>query len=209
MNIREIISKAELYKPIPEPLAAELKAILAASALSDRVKAHATHPAAYFEVWPLGTRRNRTIVLHHAGLTIPLTLAKIEGKKKPTERAKLCQCCRELVADQIAAYRLKFWPANPDPRCPISGRRLTPRFSHVDHVYPFINLVEDWMRVNRLRLADIRVRHSRKLGRLTMGAELDLSWQNYHLMYAQLQMLSPKANLQKGSKLNGNQKEKT
>lgn len=203
MNLKDIIQKSPVAADLSDDVSGYLRPIILTSALSDRVKAHAI--TGTLQITTVGPKKTRMLTIVDPPLSIPLPIGKLRGKTKPppTNRAKVSQCCRDLIIEQIAAFRREFWPNNLSPICPLSGRRLTPQASHVDHVYPFIKLVEDWARINQVDIETVTVKLSRKLGRLTMGDKLDSSWREYHFRYAKLQMLSPKANLQKGAKLNG------
>ena len=127
-------------------------------------------------------------------------------KLKPkTNRSLVMQVCRELIADQITSFNNKFWEdtkhMKPGPKCEVSNRSLRANKTAVDHVYPFKLLVENWAKLLSLNIEQIKVTRSRKLKRLTMGEAMDKNWAEYHRANAKLRVITAKANLSKGAKL--------
>lgn len=112
------------------------------------------------------------------GRLIPLPLNKLE-QRQLSRRQIVLRAMREIVADQIE---------------PLKRRGM-----HVDHVYPFVRLAEDWAQSRHLFIEDLKVRSSNSLRRKTLGEELDTSWAEYHRTNAELQLLTPTQNLRKGS----------
>lgn len=111
---------------------------------------------------------------------------------------------RQIIEPQIRMYRLSVLrQLKKKPlRCPISGDFIEATLFHIDHRYPFKNLVEEWCREMRVDLerVDVYCRGTKCYMRDTDLAE---SFFDYHMMHAQLQALSAKANLEKGAKYYG------
>ena len=111
---------------------------------------------------------------------------------------------RQIIEPQIITYRLSVnRQLKKKPiKCLMSGEFISSGEFHVDHRYPFKNLVEEWCREERVDLEriDVYCRGTKCYFRDTSLAE---SWFDYHMMHAQLQALSAKANLQKGAKYYG------
>ena len=120
----------------------------------------------------------RVIQAVRHGQLIPLPLNRLEQHSIP-HRQVVLGAMREVIGDQIA---------------PLKKRGM-----HVDHVYPFIRLAEDWAQSRHVFIEDLRVINSRRLGRKSLGEELDASWAEYHRTNAELQLLTPQENLRKGS----------
>ena len=80
--------------------------------------------------------------------------------------------------------------------CEITGERLTPKNSHVDHMRPltFQRLVRDFFATKKLTLADLK---TTKAGAVTSMASRDLAeaWREYHRAHANLRIASKRANL--------------
>ena len=87
-------------------------------------------------------------------------------------------------------------------RCPISHDFLDATKFHIDHKYPFKNLVEEWAREERVDLENIDV-YCRGTKCYFKDTNLAESWFDYHQINAQLQALSAKENLKKGSRYYG------
>ena len=143
----------------------------------------------------------------------PSTRKLADGSTNTPKRKQALAICRALIGDQIADFRTNFWAthfaavraavaAGEDspryPRCRLSGRSLWSNKSHVDHQYPFLLLVNDWLAVQCLTFDQL----SPKPRKCSLGSEaLDASWSHYHQQHAVLELLYAQANLQKGAKV--------
>jgi hypothetical protein len=111
---------------------------------------------------------------------------------------------RQIIEPQIKTFRmsvnrqLKKKPI----RCVESGEFINSGEFHIDHKYPFKNLVKEWCRDERVDLERIDV-YCRGTKCYFKDTNLAESWFDYHMMHAQLQVLSAEANLQKGAKYYG------
>lgn len=111
---------------------------------------------------------------------------------------------RQIIDPQIKTFRLSVnrQLKRKPLRCPISGDFLEASMFHIDHKYPFKDLVEEWCREEKVDLEKIDV-SCKGTKCYFKSTELAESWFDFHLMRAELQVLSAKANLQKGSKYYG------
>lgn len=111
---------------------------------------------------------------------------------------------RQIIDPQIKTFRLSVnRQLKKKPlKCAMSGEFINSGEFHIDHKYPFKNLVEEWCREEKVDLEriDVYCRGTKCHFKDTSLAE---SWFDYHMMNAQLQALSAKANLEKGSKYYG------
>lgn len=172
----------------------------------------ADHPSARVIVRQHYRFRVKTLYLITDSHNIPMLIDQLStagidpGRvSKPTSRSMVMRTCREIISEQILDWATQFWESTktmkPGPRCPVSGKSLRANKCAVDHVYPFVKLVEEWAAQQGLEVDQIVTKQSRKLGRRTMGPELDESWSLYHLTQAKLAMLTAKANMQKGARI--------
>lgn len=111
---------------------------------------------------------------------------------------------RQIIDPQIKTFRLSVnrQLKKRSMRCSVSGEFINSGEFHIDHRYPFKNLVEEWCREEHLDLERIDV-YCRGTKCYFRNTDLAERWFDYHMMHAQLQVLSAKANLQKGSKYFG------
>lgn len=174
--------------------------------LSDAQRALALRTEAKIVIRAVGKYGAKVAHLEAKGYSIPITKAMLRGARKvnATARAQLMQVCRELIDKQIKEFRVEYWKrmasGESETICPLSGEHLLRcGQTDVDHSYPFVRLVEDWLSMLHLTEDDFEIRNSRKLGRHTLGYSLDLSWQRYHQDNAKLQLTSHRANLRKGA----------
>lgn len=227
--LRDIIKRYVNCKQLRTADAAYVRSnVHLSSSLSQAVKAHADGSEWYI-VKPVGDRRVRMLCLCYAKAEgescLPMPLSKLEARastrkkaepKHPAERKLVHQACRAIAGVQTEAFRKAFWVEHfasveaavletpsrtvPYPRCPLSGKSIWSNKTHVDHVYPFVLMVDDWLLVIGLTWTQIQCVRSRKLKRMSMGPALDESWRQYHADNAQLAIVEAKANMSKGAK---------
>jgi hypothetical protein len=111
---------------------------------------------------------------------------------------------RQIIEPQIKTFRLSVnrQLKRKPMRCPVHGVFINAGEFHIDHSYPFKNLVEEWCREEKVDLERIDV-HCRGTKCYFKDTSLAESWFDYHAINANLQALSAKANLEKGSKYYG------
>lgn len=227
LTLRQILKRYEIGAQLSKSdsiVVAEF--VLASPAFSDTVKSKVE--SGWYMIKPVGHRRVRMLHLCYAKGedvgAIPLPLGKLEQKlkarasraKSSSERNKVLAACRAIIQPQIGLFRDEFWAehfakvqlavergdeAPKYPRCPLSGKSLWSNKAHVDHVYPFVRMVEDWLAESELKPEQIQCVNSRKLKRMTMGPTLDQSWYDYHAAKAELRLVEARANMSKGAKV--------
>lgn len=111
---------------------------------------------------------------------------------------------RQIIEPQIKTFRTSInrQLKRKQIKCSMSGEFINSGEWHVDHRYPFKNLVEEWCREEKVDLENIDV-YCRGTKCYFRSTELAESWWDYHLTRAELQALSATANLKKGAKYYG------
>lgn len=120
-------------------------------------------------------------------------------------KAKVLQALRQVVQPQIDMYRksvnrqlksgLRY-----KVRCAITKETLNFGDFHIDHKYPFKNIVEDWCCKYGFDLERLEV-YCKGTKCYLKNTEVAESFFDYHLLHATLQPTTSKANLSKGSKV--------
>jgi hypothetical protein len=120
------------------------------------------------------------------------------------ENKKLAlQALRQIIEPQMSGFRrsIKRQIKNkngPKIRCAITKESLDHGEFHIDHAYPFKNIVEDWCRESRVDLESLEVA-CRGTKCYLKNTNLAESFFDYHLMVAKLQPTTAAANLRKGA----------
>lgn len=114
---------------------------------------------------------------------------------------------RQIIEPQIKAYRTSVLrqlrgPMGHKIRCAQSGEAINSGEFHIDHKYPFKNLVEEWCRDMKVDLERLEVSCKGTKCKLR-DTRLAESWFDYHMMNANLQVLIASENLKKGAKYFG------
>lgn len=125
--------------------------------------------------------------------------------KSEYDKSKVLQALRLIVQPQIDMYRksvnrqlksgLRY-----KVRCAITKATLNFGDFHIDHKYPFKNLVEDWCKKYGFDLERLEV-YCKGTRCYLKNTEIAESFFDYHLLHAELQPTTSKANLSKGSKI--------
>lgn len=147
----------------------------------------------------------KELVIGKAKLIDNLFPKKAKKDPEKTHREKVLRTCRHIIQPQIADFRTNYkervrnlseqgnqFLLDVITRCALSGKKLIACRTAVDHVIPFIQLVDQWMEKEGLTFSDIRVK-----GKTMTLAD---SWFQYHLDNAGLQMVCSRANSSAGSK---------
>lgn len=131
----------------------------------------------------------------------PRTIAVPEYKQNKKDALV---AMRQIIEPQIKTFRTSVLRQlkKKTLKCPMSGEFIEAAMFHIDHRYPFKNLVEEWCRDERVDLERIDV-YCRGTKCYFKDTDLAERWFDYHMINAQLQVLSAKANLEKGSKYYG------
>ena len=115
-------------------------------------------------------------------------------------RRDVLRALRCIIEPQIREYRRRF-AGKSVIKSSLTGRPIFGPY-HVDHVYPFIRLVEEWCRENGLDLETIAVKCRGTVCRLA-SVDLAESWFDYHALHAEYQVLDAAENVSKGSRYLG------
>jgi hypothetical protein len=127
----------------------------------------------------------------------PATNLPDPGKQN---RRDVLRALRAIIEPQIREYRRRFAGLSV-VKSSLTGRPIFGPY-HVDHVYPFIRLVEEWCRDNGLDLETIAVKCRGTVCRLA-SVDLAESWFDYHALHAEYQVLDAAENVSKGSQYLG------
>lgn len=157
----------------------------------------------------IGGRTRKYVCFWHKGKAIPITKSRLYAKarKRPCKhcgelickRSQVLKAFRDTIAPQIKEF--KDSTHQLQTRCAISNcpLALCPGGWHVDHVYPFSKLVEDFMLEQELELCHIPLSGRGQKKKLpTFIAE---SWSQYHKDKAVLQGLCKRQNLKKSASI--------
>ena len=115
-------------------------------------------------------------------------------------RKGVLRALRSIIEPQIREYRRRF-AGKSVIKSSLTGQPIFGKY-HVDHVYPFIRLVEEWCRENGYDLETIPVKCKGTVCRLANVAMAE-SWFDYHSLNAKFQVLNASENISKGSRYFG------
>lgn len=111
-------------------------------------------------------------------------------------RRNVLRALRSIIEPQIKEYRRRF-AGKPVIKSSLSGKPIFGAY-HVDHVYPFIRMVEEWCRENKYDLETIPVKCKGTICML-QSTEMAENWFDYHALNAKFQVLDASENISKGS----------
>ncbi len=115
-----------------------------------------------------------------------------------TPRATLIKVLRIAVQDQTR----KFKENNYEGVCKICLNHIDYFDSHIDHIYPFTRLVDDFIKLNpKVPTKFDSERETNRPIFKPVDYEWAGKWINFHLSTAKLQITCPSCNHKKGSKI--------
>jgi hypothetical protein len=143
----------------------------------------------------------RALHIYKTNKWVPLVATKVfaassssaTGSKKKRVLAQM----RVIIKPQIDNFRSEVeLPAT----CPLTGKILKTtngKTVHVDHVYPFSRLVEEWLIAEDLNFEAIDLDRAGEF----KDRSLAQKWYAFHKTMANLQLVDKTANLKKGNKV--------
>ncbi|MEQ8469393.1 DCL family protein [Coleofasciculus sp. E1-EBD-02] len=109
---------------------------------------------------------------------------------RSTPKAKFYSACREAVKDQIIEFKQKKF-----------SQLNTATAFDVDHVIPFVQIVEEFIQINKIDVTKVSYNSAKKAGRSEFeDTVLVKAWQIFHKQKAKLQILEHSQNLRKPRK---------
>jgi len=114
----------------------------------------------------------------------------VQEDESKLNRRRALQALRSIITPQIDQFRKE------------NREKIRGGCHHIDHVYPFKLLVQEWCRDNSLDLETIPVK-CRGASCNLESVDMAESWFDYHLLNAKLQILEASENRKKGAKYFG------
>lgn len=118
-------------------------------------------------------------------------------------RKNALKALRSIIDPQIKQYRSRC-SGQDVIKSSLTGKPIFGAY-HVDHVYPFIRLVEEWCRENGIDLETLPLK-CRGVECKLQSVEMAESWFDYHAFHAELQILDASENVSKGARYFGRNK---
>lgn len=104
--------------------------------------------------------RNRAIeAIREDGTTAAFPLGRAFEKRNPNKADIFRKQCRKAVADQIIRYKKAAFETTDLVWCELTGRWITWDECHVDHVYPFEDLIQDFREAGYRTVEDFAEYH--------------------------------------------------
>lgn len=130
----------------------------------------------------------------------PRTTLPDPGKEN---RRNVLRALRGVIEPQIQQYRGRF-KGQSVIKSSLSGKPIFGPY-HVDHVYPFVRIVEEWCRDRGYDLERIPVKCVGTVCRL-VDATVAEDFFDYHALHAEYQVLDASENVSKGARYFGREK---
>lgn len=138
--------------------------------------------------------KNFVIVDNKTGNHTHLSLYSCITGKRKSAKSELVNVLRELIKNQIMDFRQNS--SLPDV-CPICQNPFID--VHVDHIYPFSAIVDDWILSKGIDIDEIE--YEQVDGKRTLkNKQLISDWCSYHAQKAKLQYLCSNCNITKSNK---------
>jgi hypothetical protein len=108
--------------------------------------------------------------------------------------------CKEAARGEITKHTLEFkkkaFRGRETLVCPLDATPITFHTSHIDHVYPFKNILRDWLTEEGLAPEDVKTTtRAVSVGRVFVDRELAARWFAFHHTKAQYRATSVHGNI--------------
>jgi hypothetical protein len=107
--------------------------------------------------------------------------------------------CRRTVFEDIMGYKMYIFKKYTPYHCPITGEKLNPGNSHVDHKYPIIfeRLVKAWMELRALSFDSVEIGgyEDGEVEKYFVNSSVAQDFMEFHRREATLRVISKSANL--------------
>jgi len=120
------------------------------------------------------------------GKSDDFSIMKCFGSKETNIKLSVRKALREAVLGDINAWIVIQWNGKEELTCALSGEILSKhdlKKWNVDHIYPFCDIVKDWLEIKNLKMEEIPLQEENNLfaswGRM-MTPEFRKSFSDYH-----------------------------
>lgn len=118
----------------------------------------------------------------------------------PSHATRVASALRRAVEDTVVGWKRDLFEQTATVVCPLTGATLDRRHGHVDHVIPFADLVDGWLRARRMTVDDIAVVSADgQAGPRFADPWLEQDWRDWHDRHARLRYIHPSANQRRAS----------
>ena len=155
---------------------------------------------------------NKELIIGKAKLIESLYPTKSKKTKEQKHREQILCVLRRIIEPQIKSFRAGIksqiqqlaesgliQSAKDLNKCKLTGKSLNSCKTAVDHIIPFIQLVDEWLKMLGITFGDIKLK-GRGHNKYFEDAELMQNWYEYHEQNAKLQMVCSRANSSAGKK---------
>lgn len=128
-------------------------------------------------------------------------LSCVKSKAK-SPRSQFMAAARNAVVDQILDFKRQAYNGRFMVHCQITGKLVAESDADVDHVFPFVRLVDRFITQYHIDIDAVEYKNKGD-GDIVTCFENDIiekKWKKFHLKHAKLQITHRKANQSKGSK---------
>lgn len=113
----------------------------------------------------------------------------------PGHRQRVTAALRRAVEASVVRFKYDTFRDTDTVVCPVTGQTLDRRLGHVDHVVPFADLVDEWLRSEDMTVDDVEVRTGDGvIGDRLADPWLEVDWKTFHDERAVLRYIHPAAN---------------
>lgn len=153
------------------------------------------------QVCPVNPNNRCFIVIRENGSITDFSFYKALTSKSHSSEVKAA--LRNIVKDQAIQYKKDYFENNAVGKyciCPSTGLKITMKSSHLDH-YPkqFDEIVSEWLKLNKLKLGDIKLESSKdnQVVKSLVDNKLSENFYEYHLKVAEYRVVLSQVNLQR------------
>jgi len=92
-----------------------------------------------------GYRSREVRAVRENGITVAMPIGRAFAKRNPTKLEVFRDRCRKAIAPQIIGFKRRSQELFGGFECEVTHQRLAWDEVHIDHVYPFECMIQDWL----------------------------------------------------------------
>lgn len=135
-----------------------------------------------FRLVPTEYRGRSLDAIREDGSSAAFPLGRAFEKRNPNKLEVFRQRCRKAIAPQVIGFKRRYYEMFMTFQCAITGETLTWDNVHIDHVVPFEDMIQDWLK-----------EHPGDYSQQSVQGFAD-----WHSMKAELRVVSKEYNLARG-----------
>lgn len=99
-----------------------------------------------FQLWPTEYRTRQIVAVRENGEIVKFPIRRAFAKRNKTKLELFRERCRRAIAPQIIGFKRRYWELYGYWECEVTHELLKLEDVHIDHIYSFECMLQDWLK---------------------------------------------------------------